>query len=253
MNRQMSVAAGSLALCLASVAPGYAIPFSGFDWTLNGAASIGARLLLAPASGSQRGSAFVTTPFAIDGSTSFTVAFDYEIAGGSGADGLVFMLQNSPFGAATLGGVGGGMGYFGVSPSIAVEFDTWFNAGVDPPCSLGPGHMGVDEGGSLISAASTCTNVRGDHSVVVTYNGLTNLLSVSLDGSAPLNRTFDLTSLGTSAFLGFSAATGGATDNHWIDSVSITGLAAVPEPGPLAMLGGGLLCAAALSRRRGRR
>ena len=43
-----------------------------------------------------------------------------------GADGFVFMIQNSATPAA-LGRGGRGLGYDGIENSIAVEFDTWFN------------------------------------------------------------------------------------------------------------------------------
>ena len=42
----------------------------------------------------------------------------------SGADGIAFVIQ--PL-ASDLGSSGGGLGYEGISPSVAVEFDTWNN------------------------------------------------------------------------------------------------------------------------------
>ena len=41
-----------------------------------------------------------------------------------GADGIAFVIQ--PL-ASDLGGTGGGIGYQGIDPSVAVEFDTWNN------------------------------------------------------------------------------------------------------------------------------
>jgi hypothetical protein len=43
---------------------------------------------------------------------------------GNGADGIAFVLQPLSVNA---GGIGGGIGYFGIHPSMAVEFDTWQN------------------------------------------------------------------------------------------------------------------------------
>ena len=42
----------------------------------------------------------------------------------SGADGIAFVLQ--PL-SSDQGGIGGGIGYAGIDPSVAVEFDTWNN------------------------------------------------------------------------------------------------------------------------------
>ena len=48
-----------------------------------------------------------------------------------GADGIAFVLQPVSSG---IGGSGGGIGYFGIHPSLAVEFDTWQNTDrFDPP------------------------------------------------------------------------------------------------------------------------
>ena len=49
----------------------------------------------------------------------------------TGADGIAFVLQPLSVNA---GGAGGGIGYFGINPSFAVEFDTYYNPDrFDPP------------------------------------------------------------------------------------------------------------------------
>ena len=48
-----------------------------------------------------------------------------------GGDGLAFVVQN--YGAQSLGGGGGGLGYGGIPNAVAVEFDTWFDAALRDP------------------------------------------------------------------------------------------------------------------------
>jgi hypothetical protein len=51
-----------------------------------------------------------------------------------GADGIAFVVQNDPAGASALGGGGGGIGFLGVTKSVAVQFDTWCNPEVGDTC-----------------------------------------------------------------------------------------------------------------------
>ncbi|CAN0485445.1 unnamed protein product, partial [Phaeothamnion confervicola] len=63
-----------------------------------------------------------------------------------GGDGLAFVLQRDPRGAAAVGGTGAQLGYGGIAESLAVEFDTWYN----PPS----GSNGQNTSSSPSSAAS---------------------------------------------------------------------------------------------------
>ena len=51
----------------------------------------------------------------------------YESCVVHGADGIAFVLHADPNGTAALGNSGAGLGYEGISRSLAVEFDTWYN------------------------------------------------------------------------------------------------------------------------------
>ena len=78
-----------------------------------------------------------------------------------GADGIVFVVQTL---TNNVGGDGGGIGYAGITNSIGIEFDTWFNDGdpyIDPYWTnaenvvSGDGnHVGIDFNGFLTNAAT---------------------------------------------------------------------------------------------------
>ena len=55
----------------------------------------------------------------------FTAKFTYTETSGGPADGFTFNLQNSSQTVNALGGSGGGLGYSGITPSFAVEFNIY--------------------------------------------------------------------------------------------------------------------------------
>jgi hypothetical protein len=63
---------------------------------------------------------------------SFTASFDYTAGGGAGADGVAFILQDSPDTTNALGAPGGDLGYFQIEPSIALEIDLYNFVGIAP-------------------------------------------------------------------------------------------------------------------------
>ncbi|GAA0454740.1 hypothetical protein Ade02nite_03250 [Paractinoplanes deccanensis] len=95
----------------------------------------------------QMGSAWSTQK--IDVTQSFESTFKvYLHHGRPGADGIAFVVQSkSP---RALGGWGGGLGYRGIKPSVAVEFDTWQNTS-DPSSN----HLAVVLGGNPDFQAGT--------------------------------------------------------------------------------------------------
>ena len=104
-------------------------------------------------SGFQSGSAFLSDPVDLlhEGApVSFETHFKFQIneAGGwdGGGDGMTFALVTKP---NSLGGTGGDLGFGGVEPSLAVEFDTFQND-YDPNGN----HIGIDLNGDVVSAAT---------------------------------------------------------------------------------------------------
>jgi hypothetical protein len=243
---------------VATPTPAEAISFDFSDFsdtsslTLNGSATEANHVLqLTPDLQSQQGSAFLTTPFSITADTSFSTRFDFLITGegnnvfGSG-DGLTFTVHNDPRGSTALGVGGGGLGYSGISSSVAVEFDTYVNSIVGDPGSVsGPSsndHIGINTNGSVRSLdlitlpESLSFDQGGIFTANINYNGLTNLLDIVIaNDETPLqqlSKTVDLFELvGSQAYFGFSAGTGAATNTHSILNWALdTDVSPVPEP-----------------------
>ena len=153
----------------------------------------------------------------------FTTQFQFQIssAGGPIADGFAFVIQNSAAGTGALGttGMGGYLGYQGLTNSIAIEFDTYQN-GWDPNAN----HVAIQSNGTgansadhmtaaLLGINSAITTNLSDgavHTVIVTYDG-SSTMTVSLDGTQVLSKPVNLSNLGLdagNAVIGFTAATG---------------------------------------------
>jgi hypothetical protein len=267
----------SLVLLAAFAVPAHAttILFSDFSSTtglvLNGNTGTtvtgdGTVLRLVGASGNQSGSAF--SKATINAST-FSTFFKFRLTnpGGisdgvePGADGFVFVVQPV---SSSIGGAGGGLGYSGISPSVGVEFDTFQNAW-DPSTN----HAGIDENGDVGSVATVNVPTKFDDGNLwyawIDYNGTTLEVRFNQTGIRPsaanLSQNIDIASIiGTNtAFVGFTAGTGAAWENHDIvswqynDSFSpINNTSTAPEPTTLALFGSGLVLVTAVSRRRRR-
>ncbi|MEL6232557.1 MAG: DUF4347 domain-containing protein [Cyanobacteria bacterium J06627_3] len=195
---------------------------------LNGsAANPSDRLRLTSASGSQAGSAFLEQALQVSANTDFSTQFQFQLTGGqgtNGADGFTFMLQNTLPGVNALGETGGFLGYSGINNSLAIEFDTYrnFDFSGDPNSN----HVSVLRDGNLTTALSTANSpfdLNGGNVLTawVDYNGATNALQLYLSNTSvkPLDALLDFSVdladvLGDTAYVGFSAGTGGLVNNH---------------------------------------
>jgi len=213
-------------------------------------------LRLTPNATGTAGSAWYKTQQPVTGA--FSTTFTFELTGsntGYGpADGIAFVIQNSPAGTGALGPDGCGIGFGdsstgcapstgGIPQSLAVEFDTFQNA--DDPnnnhvaiqsCLTGPNSIDVIGGPckiadkpNLSSLPVPVTLADGNvHTVEITYSGSgTKLLDVILDGNDlfPGGVSFDMTKISLNsgnAWVGFTAATGGGDDNQDILSWTFT-------------------------------
>lgn len=168
----------------------------------------------------------------------FETTFDFRIsqASGGGADGFTFMIQDDPDGDEAIGGAGCGIGYAGISRSLALEFDTFANP---PFCeTIGDpngNHVSVQTAGTGANgpahanslgwvAPSFDLNDGNFHSVRIRYQaGSPGTLSIYLD-DVDLNAVPALTvsvdlaaALGLTdgmAWVGFTAGTGTTVETH---------------------------------------
>jgi len=210
-------------------------------------------LRIAPNQEDWAGSAWYNTQQAVAGAFSTTFTFQMSGSNPSPGDGIAFLIQNSAAGISALGPEGCGIGFgfssdcmgsvgpqSGIPNSLAVEFNTVTNGGVDPSSSDvsiqncgGTGANSIDQ--SCRIAVSDLTQLQNGinladgnvHTATITYSGPSStLLDVILDNvdlfpATPSNPSggvkFDLTTIGSTdgnAWVGFTAATGLFNNNQ---------------------------------------
>lgn len=177
---------------------------------------------LTQAANSQNGSVWNVNLFDLSGPFDFN--FDVFLGcNDGGADGLAFVLQPLSINAGSLGG---GIGYAGIAPSLAVEMDTYVNA-TDP----GFDHMALQSNGVVshgggntlagpVQTSATSGNVEdcGWHTFRITWDPVTQTLTTYFDGVQRLTYTGDIINNifggNPNVYWGFTAATGGANNLH---------------------------------------
>lgn len=197
-------------------------------------------------------------PNTLDLTQNFDISFQMNFGTNtSGADGMCFVLQNDPRGTGAIGNAGGELGLGGVSPgggttysiispSIAVEFDTYQNTAAPTP-NNDPSydHIMIDEmgsvvhsgtcstpsGGTCVSASGICpvqasatnTNIKDGtyHQIRIVWTAApTAVMQIYFDGSLRLTYTNNIVAnifSGTSCvYFGFTGGDGGATNTQTI-------------------------------------
>lgn len=188
------------------------------DWTLFGDAFNNADdgwIVLAPSISVTAGSAFRLSEPVI--ANDIDISFRFWIGGGDGADGISLTVIDA---AATefVGGWGGGIGFSGL-PGWSLEVDVWHNLEVDP---TELDHVSLHLNGDLetIVAWSTLPEMEdnGWHDMHVRVDGA--VMQVAIDGARVLDVLVpEITAF--SGYLGFTAATGGSTHEHRVDSLLV--------------------------------
>ncbi len=209
--------------------------------TLNGSATVSdGTLLLTPATPYLAGSAFSSTPVPITSfSTNFQLQFTDPVA-----NGMTFTIEGNS--ATALGQTGVDLGYGSptgaLSKSVAIKFDLYTNNG-ESPDSTGLYTDGARPFGAGESLGADGVNLHSGHpiDVSITYDGTTLRVAVTdtvTGAEADESYTVDIPSLvgGSTAYVGFTAATGGYSAAQQVASWTFTPGNAALEP-PLAPSG----------------
>jgi hypothetical protein len=257
MLRRLIALSLSLAAALALAAPAGATTFSYPDFASTaglalsaGAVQEGNLLRLTPAQPNKSGRVFRTET--IDPQQSFETSFAISMHDSTcclvplkPADGMAFLIQSK--GPTAGEGIGGSLGYGGIAPSIGVEFDIFYNAGVDPVTE----HVAIATEGNQGSNLQ-CANVSGPTPPCtanlpfplygapvygwVDYDSGTQHLKlfVSQTATKPASPLLDspvsMAPLGSAAYAGFTAATGSHNAVHDVLSGRFTPPPAATTP-----------------------
>jgi hypothetical protein len=188
------------------------------------AAFVSNRVRLTPAISSQLGGLWLDTRQMV--AAGFETVFQFQVSqpGASGGDGFAFVILNSD--SPSLGTSGAGLGYQGLSGSLAVEFDLYQNPEESDPDGnhLAIHSRGIGPNSSHESAAIARATPLAEMSDAAIHTAVIRLdhgiLRVFLDDmkSPLLKAPVDLSSLlnlptGT-AWVGFTSATGTDYENH---------------------------------------
>lgn len=181
----------------------------------------------------------------IDLREDFQVAFSINLGDKNfdGADGVAFLLQ--PISTA-IGSSGGGIGYLGVSPSFACEFDTYQNFAFNDPFY---DHIGIQTDGVLIhnspnnlfgpvpikSLGGIPINVEDGtfYDVSFQWDARFNTFKVDIDCEIVIDLNVDLINDvfngDPEVFFGFTSATGGLSNVHQVCLNHISFLDSLPN------------------------
>lgn len=180
---------------------------------------------LTPDTAYAEGVAFYYTPLNLQ--QPFQISFDLFFGEkDEGADGMTFVIHDDPRGLKAFGVWGEGMGYgrwnpgnpngTSISPSIAVEFDTYQNLRQNDPAH---DHIALLEGGSSYHTLyfpddNPSFNLEDGrlHDFVFSWNPSEKTINVLLDGQLVASRQLDLINIifkgKTEVLWGFTASTG---------------------------------------------
>ena len=205
---------------------------NGTSWSFNGGASLvsSGTVQLTDGNYNEAQSSFFDTPVDID---AFKASFTYQdLTGPSSADGLAFVLQNSPAGPDALGQDDGGLGFSGITPSVALAFNLYSGEGVGMAFETNSLSYIFGGNSAYISTAPVSFNSGDLINVTMTYAD--GIVSVTLTDQSTLqsytaNYAAYLPGLlgGHTAYVGFTGGTGAITSQQQVSNFSFINLASL--------------------------
>jgi hypothetical protein len=196
--------------------------------SMGGAAQIdgSGSLVLTENLAAQHGYAWLKEPLVLRDSHSFSAHFSFTLPGGAicPGEGLAFVLQS----ASNTAGSAGRLGYTGIAPSFALEFDTLANEGD----TATDAHVGLNINGSLVSnhtvdLVDLVALDDQDWFIWVDYDGVNRKIDVRTNLANDLAGSFYLvedlvldldSTLGSMVYAGFTASTGECDSSHVVKS-----------------------------------
>ena len=158
-----------------------------------------------------------------------SIRFQFFIGNGTGADGLSLTALDTSRMSGYLGGTGCGIGYGGDAsctagpalPGWSIEIDTYFNGSVDP---TDQDHLTFVFDGDVDDPAAWAAlpemEDTGWHNMEVTVAA--PRVTVAVDSVVYIDQ--DLSgNFAFPAYVGFTAGTGGLTNEHLIDALEVEG------------------------------
>jgi len=167
----------------------------------------------------QAGTAFQTTSTV--SSEAINIEFSFYVSGGSGADGISLTAIDSERMTSFVGGTGGGIGYAGL-PGWSVEIDTWYNSVHNDPTASDHLSVHIDGNVNTPYAWAALPEMEDDGWHLASINVEGSHMTIAIDGVVYIDET--VSGLGSfPAYVGFTGATGAATNYHLIDALEVEG------------------------------
>lgn len=216
---------------------------NGTSWSFNGGAVLvsSGTVQLTDGNYYEAQSSFFDAPVDID---AFKATFTYQdLTGSSSADGLAFVLQNSSAGPSALGQDAGGLGFSGITPSVALAFNLYSGEGVG--MAFETNSLSYIFGGNSAYISTSPVSFNSGDPINVTMIYLGGIVSVTLTDQNTLQSyttsyTANLPGLlgGHTAYVGFTGGTGAITSQQQVSNFSFVNLASlgISRPSNAAVL-----------------
>ncbi|PSR55943.1 hypothetical protein AHMF7605_21775 [Adhaeribacter arboris] len=194
----------------------------------------------------QRGQVWRATPISL--SNAFEISFHAFFGNHDGADGIAFGFQRTSNPLFAVGAPGEGIGFGhgasaatprsgGITPSIAIEFDTHNNNNVNITTDLAADHIAIFKNGEerqpvlpAVQMSSTSANVEDNatHLIQIVWKNTSNTLYVYFDGVLRQQYSEDFVSTvfgnNPSVYFGYTASTGSLTNLQSVCDITLNPL-----------------------------